>query len=517
MATEIQKAVLKTYMATHNCTAQEAAKALDIKLSPAEEENLTQGLAGANQPANADTLQVSKQNKIQLTKTEPKEKGFLEKTWDYVKEHPLKALGMAVGANAVVGAGVAAVLTGAVSLPVLAALGLGGALLASCSPYDDDKTEINQTVNVQITQNSTIEQALDALLKGQDVTNSLLAKILAREMENGTKLDDIIKLCGENNSLLKQILEAMARNTGVLNDIKNIMETDNNQLIKLMLSAINAINNVDNSVKNNGDDIKALLQTINNNVEKGNAEQEDQVQKILQALAALKFEVVAGTDKIVAAVLAGNLKLDEVISILNRISEAQQKFGDEGIALGNAILDAIGKISINGGGDMSGIEAKLDKILAELVKGNGKMADMTKLLEKINSGVVKNGQTQLKILEAIEKLGVITAGGFNAILDALSKQPNYEEKLDAILNKLGDIDNNNAKNFAAVIDAINKKAGQGINIQPILDKLEEILQAIKDHDVKVTVDVTGKVTCECNCNCGGNHEGILGDLNAILG
>ena len=46
-------------------------------------------------------------------------------------------------------------------------------------------------------------------------------------------------------------------------------------------------------------------------------------------------------------------------------------------------------------------------------------------------------------------------------------------------------------------------------------RLEEILNAIKDHDVNVTVDVTGKVTCECNC--GKPHEGILGDLEDALG
>ena len=49
-------------------------------------------------------------------------------------------------------------------------------------------------------------------------------------------------------------------------------------------------------------------------------------------------------------------------------------------------------------------------------------------------------------------------------------------------------------------------------LDKIMDKLDDILAAIKDHNV--TVDVTGKVTCECNC--GQNHEGILGDLNDIL-
>ena len=50
-------------------------------------------------------------------------------------------------------------------------------------------------------------------------------------------------------------------------------------------------------------------------------------------------------------------------------------------------------------------------------------------------------------------------------------------------------------------------------------KLDEILNAIKDHDVHVTVDITGEVTCNCGCTDGnGNkHEGIIGNLNDLLG
>ena len=65
----------------------------------------------------------------------------------------------------------------------------------------------------------------------------------------------------------------------------------------------------------------------------------------------------------------------------------------------------------------------------------------------------------------------------------------------------------------------NKNNGNGNDkvllekLDKILQKLDEIKDAIKNH--KVEVDVTGKVTCECNC--GSKHEGILGDLNDLLG
>ena len=77
----------------------------------------------------------------------------------------------------------------------------------------------------------------------------------------------------------------------------------------------------------------------------------------------------------------------------------------------------------------------------------------------------------------------------------------------------------------AWLEAIYNKipaGGEGgckIDFDKLMAKLDEILQAIKDHDVHVdvTVDVTGKVQCECKCDGKVVHEGVLGNLADLLG
>ena len=90
----------------------------------------------------------------------------------------------------------------------------------------------------------------------------------------------------------------------------------------------------------------------------------------------------------------------------------------------------------------------------------------------------------------------------------------------AALNKEFGKNDERYKNINNLLTVIaNKNDGKGDDaklldkLDKILAKLDEILDAIKNH--KVEVDVTGKVTCECNC--GSKHEGILGDLNNLLG
>ena len=92
--------------------------------------------------------------------------------------------------------------------------------------------------------------------------------------------------------------------------------------------------------------------------------------------------------------------------------------------------------------------------------------------------------------------------------------------VDAILKKLDEFMELSNQNSAAILEKMDTIINLINNIKPsvyddtaLMAKLDDILAAIKDHHV--TVDITGKVTCDCNC--GGNHEGILGDLDDILG
>ena len=118
------------------------------------------------------------------------------------------------------------------------------------------------------------------------------------------------------------------------------------------------------------------------------------------------------------------------------------------------------------------------------------------------------------------KLEVINVTS-KAILEKIKKESEKADKkydkvynlMQEIFNKLGasDVTYDDAK----LLEILNKLYEMvGGKLDNIDGKLDEILNAIKDHKVNVTVDVTGKVKCECDC--GKNHEGIIGDLEDLM-
>ena len=165
-----------------------------------------------------------------------------------------------------------------------------------------------------------------------------------------------------------------------------------------------------------------------------------------------------------------------------------------------AILEAINNLSIGSGGsvDLSKIEAMLAALLEATTENGDILTDINGKLDVINMTIKaatdeiknflgdkfdQNNEYFQQIIDKIENLG---GQGYD--------DTKLLQKLDTILNLLGNINDNTNKD-------------------DLLAKLDKILAAIKDHTV--TVDVTGKFTCDCNC--GKNHEGIVGNLEDLLG
>ena len=165
-----------------------------------------------------------------------------------------------------------------------------------------------------------------------------------------------------------------------------------------------------------------------------------------------------------------------------------------------AIIDAIANIKIEGGGngnvDLSSVEKMLSELLQLTSKNNGLLESIDGKLDVINVTIetAKN-----EILAKMDKNDANTT----AILNALNAFKNISNANDKeILEKMD-----------TIINILNNIKDSTYDDSELMAKLDDILAAIKDHNVKV--DITGKVTCECNC--GGNHEGIIGNLDDILG
>ncbi len=457
--------------------------------------------------------------------------------------------------------------------------------------------EITKLLGNISAQLGTIIQDLKEHFKNDEVINSYLEKIYESSKENSqsqtevkellSKLYESVKQLGEQGDAMgKEVLKYIAavgfemnRNFGEL--IEQI-GTDSSKL----------------------DNIIALMEKLNTNVEKNGEQGKQMGNEILNYIAAVGFEMNRNFGELIDKIGNDPVKLDEVIALLKELNDNVKQNGEDGKQMGNQILEYIASVGL----DMNkNFEALINKV------GNNpeKFDEVIALLKELNANVKQNGEDGKKlgnqILEYLAKIGldmnnnfktvleVINNGapGSEAIRDLLQKiLDNQDKNTQAIIEALGNIkidagnidlsgiekmladllkqaekngdilanidakadvinltietakdeileklgkNDDNAKDILAKLDAfmelangnteaILKKMDTIINIlnnikdktyddSALMAKLDDILAAIKDHNI--TVDVTGKVTC--NCNCGGNHEGILGDLENILG
>lgn len=336
-----------------------------------------------------------------------------------------------------------------------------------------------------------IEQQGDQIEIDKD-SNLTLNEILA-------KLD---KMEGTTGEKLEALLEILKNIESIGNDINNKLDViigkfenafPDNSDIKASLERIEQYlkeNNEKTDVTNN------LLTELLNKYQSGGLSQED-LQKLLDAIA-------ANGDK---------------IDVTNQLLT---KYGEEtAIQLAN-ILAAIKNINVGGGGSGADIEALLDKVLAKMDENTAAIIDAIGNIKPGTGGTVDLSSLEKMLAELLELTGknnnILT--DINGKMDVLNlTTKSIEEKLEAEFGK----NDERYTNICNLLEAIKNQGGSGgagfddskllEKLDKILNKLDDILAAIKDH--KVTVDVTGKV--ECNCNCGGNHEGIIGDLEDILG
>ena len=443
-----------------------------------------------------------------------------------------------------------------------------------------NKNVLNVIVNQENFAKSADEyykQIIDITKGNQD----LLKYIVEQLAESNSTLKQIKELMEKNNASLEQILEAITKCKYGIDklhedneDIKKLLTTIATLISKLpnelKAKFSDYFNAIITGIADNGAKLDALtnmLQVINNSVNSGHTailNKMEKMQAILDALFA-KFDnfdaKVTNMLNSIATAIANmadkNVDLDKIEKTLNAILD---KIGNDKAQMEQLtkLLQAINANIITNG------QVQID--ILEAVKQNKvSMDEMLKLLQAINANTVINGQTQVEILEAIKKLNGDMVAQFTSLIEIGNKNNALQEKsnkliqevLDAIknlkiepgsqtevdLSKLIDCINNNGADLAMrlneiymLLTTINGNVVQGNednrivlckilealsnktdspDFSKILEKLDAILKAIKDHNVKITVD--GHITCDCNCGDGGTHEGVVDDLDWILG
>ena len=411
------------------------------------------------------------------------------------------------------------------------------AIIEAISKNGDKIDDVNFFLNKIQNQNQEFQQkVLDMVAKygvdvfklletdqGSDAKLDAIAQLLAKIQNQDEKFQqNVLNILKNINvsggadytEILNKILEATQGNGEKLDAVAQLLAKIQDQDEKFQQNILNVINDLGTnsttvlndilaSIGNNGEKLDAiaqLLAKIDSNVEKYGEEGKALGNEILNAIKTLGADISGKLTQILNVANSGSDTGKAVMELLNKVLEKLDSMDSNRKAEAEAIIDAIANIKIEGGGngnvDLSSVEKMLSELLDLTAKNNGLLESIDGKMDVINVTIetAKN-----EILAKMDKNDANTT----AILNALNEFKNISNANDkAILEKMD-----------TIINILNNIKDNKYDDTNLMAKLDDILAAIKDH--KVTVDVTGKVTCECNC--GGNHEGILGDLEQVLG
>lgn len=543
--------------------------------------------------------------------------------------------------------------------------GLLGQVLSSLTKAENDRAELIELAKQGNANTSTLIDKADEFIKSSNTANAKLDEIKSSiekaNMDSNANFDAVVKTLNMNKDQLigvmmklgytqakiqkmtaDQIIAAIKENTQVtknnnatLNEILAEVKSGKLSAEEASKKIINLLENIQKSLdqvivsikdhyhndanvavylqkiqelleKNNDktDSTNEILNNIYNLVETNGTKADDMGKQILNYIAAVGFEMNRNFGKLIEEVQTGNGKLDYMTELMVALNKQVKQNGEDGKKLGNEILNYLGAVGFE-------MNRNFTAVLGAINNGTAKLGDIEKLVAQLNTLVKENNENNQKlgnqIINYLGKLGTDMNKDFTAILNAINKGNAGTDKLQDLLEKVlekqdqnmnkidtnckaiieamgnikvdgGKIDlssieamlkdllaqskkNGNTLSSIngkldviqltqqAILDKINADAHKGDErytetkalLKEILDKvgkqngkyddgellkvlnnlsnlidtkLDAILKAIKDHDVKVTVDVTGKVKCECNC--GKKDEGIIGDLANAL-
>ncbi len=312
---------------------------------------------------------------------------------------------------------------------------------------------------------------VDQMDSGDKESTKVLLEILAKieaSIESNKEMD------AKTQALLQSILDNIQNFNG---DLKTAVDKILAKMDQMSAENKVLLGDILNNVQNFNADMKSGFAAVIENMDKMSAENRAFFNKVLAKLDNMDDNAKAGLAMLIKQMAENNTltemqlnKLKQIMDKLDKAHEDDLKFHNQSIALlsellskidklgskADAILDAIGNISLDVNVDLSTIEKMLADILAQS-KANGDV--LTSIESKLNLVAIT--------LEGIKTQIEIQGGDNKAIL----------EKLDQILAKIPD------------------KCNCDVKLQVIIEKLDNIIEEIKK---------------------GNKHEGILDDLEDMF-
>ena len=356
-------------------------------------------------------------------------------------------------------------------------------------------------------QKMTAAQIIAAINKNTQATkvnnatlNQILAEVKAGNISAEEASNKII-------NLLEQIQKSL---TEVIAGLNEHYKNDAN--IAIYLQKIQTLLEKNNDKT---DATNEILNNVYNLVEKNGNKADAMGKEILNYIAAVGFEMNRNFSKLIEEVQSGQVKLDDVTTLLNDINANIKKNGEDGKKLGNEILNYLGAVGFE-------MNRNFTAVLNAINNGTAKLSDIEKLVANLNTLVEKHDEDGKKlgneILNYLGAVGFEMNRNFTAVLNAINKGTaklsdieklvanlntlvkNHDEKSEKlgnnILNYLGAIGFDMNKNFTAVLNTINT-GNKGTSelkslLEKVLEKQDQNMNKI-DTNCKAIIEAMGNI------------------------
>ena len=375
-----------------------------------------------------------------------------------------------------------------------------------------------------------------AMLGELVVNNKFQSHVIANMSKTQKQMLENIKGMNVNIKTLLEIAQDDSKHQELIDAIKDIQaggSTDIDyqkleDMFKMMgLTISDAINMSSSQLEN-------AIKNFQNTYLTTEQEQTEQLVTINEKLDDLKIfdgtdktEIIEAINDITTAINNGSTDItNELKNLSNKLDKMQASI--------DAIYKAIGNQAAITNTYFAKWDGKFDSMLGSLVNLEGAANDIKSQLSTIIANQ-KTTQVYLdnllnaiaELKEEIKKLQDAAGGSGSSItieqLEELWKQhdeANYNKYKELIenLDINVDIDTSTIEDLLTSIDNKMEYINDNSEIlTQILNKLNSIDWSNPDYTDKLDKIIEILENFKCNCDCGGNNEGILGDLDDVLG
>ena len=352
----------------------------------------------------------------------------------------------------------------------------------------------------------------------------------------------------QENKIQTSILESMKKSQA--NMEVNIAGINKNVALLLDIAKddsrhkelIEAINNAGNSSNIDVDAMKAMFKEMGLELSQVIKMSASELKAAIEKFQKTYVDVEADQTEQLKAI---NAKLDD-IKLFNEIAK------DELLAAINKTTQAVENGDKNITAELDGIEAQLDKILAEIKNLLKEVATFATKAETYLSSYSAKWDATLGLLEGIDANTskiianqAVAQKTFDNILDEIKNLKdaikNFQgstgcegitpEELEAMWQKHDDA---NFERYSKLLKGLGINSCDHKNMEDLLASIDSKLDYIKGNSDILNkilakldgIELTNEQLAEikellknfkCNCECGSSNEGILGDLDNILG